>query len=119
LSQTISNGTDSVTPEQIDGYESVRASRTLTHTIIAATAPGVSLFPAGTRTGTLTALTVDRADALELEGILGGDDVLTLEDDDDATLDMDFVTVGDIKVTLDPTTLAAWLVEFSFVEVIP
>lgn len=115
---TISDGTTTITPILIDGYESNRASRNVVHPILGTNVPAVSLRPAALRTGHLTALVENRAAAVALESVLAGANLLTFTDTD-TTLSMTFVLGGDgrIDVTLDRNTRRRWTVEFDYVEV--
>lgn len=115
---TISDGTTTITPILIDGYESVRASRNVKHDILGTAVPSFSLRPAGLRSGRLTALMEDRAAALALENVLAGANLLTFTDTD-TTLTMTFGLDGDgqIVTRLDRDTRRRWLVEWDYAEV--
>lgn len=113
---TISNGTTTVTPILIEGYESVRASRNITHSILSTNVPAFSLRPAALRTGKLKALVATRANAVTLETVLSGADLLTFADSDIA-VSMSFVVTGNITVSLDDNTRREWWVEFDYSEV--
>jgi len=115
---TISDGTTTITPILIDGYESTRASRNVVHAILGTPNPSVSLRPAGLRTGRLSALFENRAAAVALENVLAGAHVFTFTDTD-TTLSMLFVLDGDgqIITRLDPDTRRRWTVEWAYAEV--
>lgn len=114
---TLTNGTITVDPQLIDGYESTRPSRNVVHAILGTNVPAFTLREAGLRTGKLRALVLTRAVAVSLETMLSGDDLCTLTDADDSTLNMTFVCVGDIAVSLDDDTRSLWWVEFEYQEV--
>ncbi len=115
---SISDGTTTVTPLLIDGYESTRNSRNVTHEILGSNVPAFSLRPARLRSGRLTALLEDRAAAVALESLLAGAHLFTFTDTD-TTLSMTFGLDGDGDITtaLDRTTRLRWTVAWDFVEV--
>lgn len=115
---TISDGTTTVTPMLINGYESTRESRNVTHSILGTNVPAVSLRDAALRTGRLTAVLESRAAALTLEDVLAGASLLTFTDTD-TTLSMTFVLdeSGQINTRLVPGTLR-WTVEWDYREAI-
>lgn len=113
---TISDGTTTITPILISGYESSRTSRNVVHPILGTNVPAVSLRAAGLRTGTLTALVANRAAAVALETVLAKALLLTYTDPD-TTLSMTFVLDGEARVKLDPDTLTLWTVVWDYSEV--
>lgn len=115
---TISDGTTTITPILIDGYESTREAGNVVHKILGTPVPAISLRAAGLRTGRLTALLESRAAALALENVLAGANLLTFTDTD-TTLSMTFGLDGDggIVTRLDPATRRRWTVAWDFQEV--
>lgn len=119
MSTTISDGTTTLTPILVDGYESKRESMTIVHTIIGSPEPAVTLRPASMRSGTLSVVVgASRSLALQFEAMLGAGRVCTIAD---TTVDvaMSFVVVDELTVALDDTTRSVWVVSFDFQEVAP
>lgn len=114
---TISDGTTTITPLLVTGYESTRQSRNVIHDIIGREDPEVTLRVAGLRTGTLEMLVSTLANALALEALHTPGVVMTLADVDLPGLNMDYVTSGDIGVQLDDETRDRWLVTVDYQEV--
>lgn len=118
MSSTISDGTTTITPAEVDGYDSARPSRNLVHDIIGTTEPAVTLRGAGLRTGTLSCVMgTDRALATQLEAMLSAPGVFTFATSDVADLGMSFIVAGDLHVQLDDDTRSVWIVAVPFQEV--
>ena len=119
MTTTISDGTTTLTPLLITGWETARAARNVLHEIIERPAVDVTYRPAGLRFGTLEALLPTLEDALVLETLLCQARPFTLADTDHPLLDMAFVASGDITVTLDDETRIQATVGWDFQEVTP
>lgn len=117
MSSTISNGVTSVTPTLITSYEHRRAVRTLVHDVIGSAVPDVTMRPARTRSGTLTALCASREDATALDAMLASSSVLTVTSSDEARLDGLRLVVADGEVTVRLEGQRTWLVEWPYQEV--
>ena len=119
MTTTITDGTTTVTPILITGWDTARAARNVLHEIIERPAMDVTYRPAGLRYGTLEALLPTLEDALTLEALLALARQFTLEDTDHPSLNMAFVASGDITVTLDDETRIQATVGWDFQEVTP
>jgi len=120
VASTITDGTTTLSPRLVVGYETARPLRNVIHPIVGATTDGsvaVTLRPAGLRTGTLTLLHDTLAQAQIMEALLVQDKVFTLADSDEPAAALTFVTaVGELRVYLSDDR-AAVLVEAPFQEV--
>lgn len=117
---TLSNGTTTITPTTVDGYEALQEARTIAHTIIGRAADDFTLRPAGPRTGTLKLVFDDAASADEARTLHAGVHVWTLVDPDVSTIGMQYVVEGgSISPALDDETRAVWIVSVPFREVLP
>jgi hypothetical protein len=116
MSSSFTAGTTTVQPTVIDGYEAVRVTRHVFQPIL-----GVGLdawtAPAGLRSGTLTAVSADRATAQSLADMLAGVLPVTFADSDVPALGMKFLGNGNIGVRLDDDTRSVWVVTVDFQEV--
>lgn len=118
---TISNGTTTLTPTLVLGFQSRRESRNVLIEPIDSPEPYVSLAAARTRTGTLSYLFDDEADSLACEQMHSAPGVFTLFDDDVTSVNMSYVVLerGQITRTLDDETRDAWTVTVDYREVTP
>ena len=117
---TLSNGTDTIEPEQIDGFESDSESGTLVERVLGSEEVAVTLRPATLRNGRMSlVMGHSEAGSAAAESALRGAHVWTLTTGTRPTIDMSFVVVGRITRTLDPSTRNVWLVGFSWQEVNP
>jgi hypothetical protein len=119
MGTTISNGTDTLTPELVDGWEPTREARTIVHTILGSNQGAVTLRPHALRSGTLAIVVgTDAAIATALESLLTAGDVLTLADTEQPTVNMSFVVSGRVEgPRLDDETREVWLIDAEFQEV--
>lgn len=101
------------------GYSSRRAAKNIIHAIIGRADPDITIAAAGLRTGTLEALFLNLAAAVELETLLAGANVLELADTDYPALNMSYVASGAIEVSLDDQTRTRWVVRFDYQEITP
>jgi hypothetical protein len=114
---TLSDGTTTLTPALVDGYDAAQDTRTIVHELIGG---GVeyTLRAAGTRAGTLTLVFPVELDAETARAALAQPAVWTLTDPDRSTVGMRFVVAGgQLGVRLDETTRDVWLVTVPFREV--
>ena len=115
---TITSGAQSITVREILGYASSRTSSNIVHRIIGRNDPDVTLGTLGLRTGTLELLTDTLAEAFQKEAHLALSGVQQLADTEVPQVNMRFVVVGDVSVTLDDTTRTAAVVGFNYQEVL-
>lgn len=117
MATTISNGTDTLTPKLINGWEATREARTIVHDILGTNEPAVTLRPQGHRTGKLEIVVgTDASLAASIESMLCAGDLLTLASTERPTLGMSFVVAGDVVTRLDDTR-QVWLIDAEFREV--
>ena len=117
---TITHSTGVITPLLVLGWSAARRSHSLVHPVLGRTDPDVTLRPAGMRTGTLTMLFANAADAAAAEAVFAVAQRLTLADPDVAAVAMTFVVAeGDIAAVLDPETRVRWTLAVPFQEVAP
>lgn len=125
MSASFTDGTTAVQPIVIDGWESVRTVRTVVQQVVGG---GVDawLQPAAPRSGTLSAIFFDAADAFALEALLAAGTVLTFADTDRPNRAMTFVAQDSINVTQGDDIVQTpggdfyvWSVGFGFQEVTP
>lgn len=117
---TLSNGTVTITPELVTGYETMRTARTIAHDVIGRPDPDVTLRAAGTRKGRLELLFVDEASANQAAQLHAAASVWTLADPDLSTIGMLYVVAaGDITSSLEDQSRELWLVSVPYLEVLP
>ncbi|SEF13806.1 hypothetical protein [Jiangella alba] len=116
---TISDGTTTLTPLLVVGWNTTRETRTRVHVLIGRTDPDVTIRPAALRSGQLTLLVSDAPACDEMETLHASGVILTMADDDVDVADMAYVVSGPLTRELDPQTLTRWLLRFDFAEVIP
>lgn len=118
MATTLTNGTDTVTPVLVTGYESARETQTVVHRVIGRADPDISLRPAALRTGTLELLFDSETDAEAAELAHAQAAIWTLTDFDRSTVGMSYVVAdGSVTRTLDDETRTYWTVAVPFVEV--
>lgn len=99
------------------GYEITRAQHTIIHDVPAASAPVVTLRPAGPRSGRISYLFSDYETARRAEVIHSRAGVIVLADPDWPAGGMRYVAQDDMRLTLDPDTRAKWVLDTGFLEV--
>lgn len=116
---TVTDGATTITPLLVLGYASKRESRNVVHQVIGRTGDDVTLRPASLRTGTLTMLFANEADALACEQMHAAGAVFTLVDDDLSSTTMLYILAGSLPRVLDDQTRRRWTVAVDFQEVQP
>lgn len=107
-------------PELVMGYSSAREGGAVIHEILGRADPDVTLRVKATRTGTLSLLFLDEAQAAEAEAELSGAATFTLNTGGDRpTVDMSFIASGVAARTLDEDTLTVWVVDVDYREILP
>jgi hypothetical protein len=119
MTSTITHSQGTIVPALIDGYESTREGRSITHEILGTSNVDVTLRPAAPRTGTLRLLILTEAGAAAAELALARAEVFTLTDPERPTVQMQFVVPrgGKIARELDTDTRDHWIVAVDFHEV--
>lgn len=117
MATTISDGMSSVTPILVVEYVHRRQTRTIVHDVIGSGVPDVTLRPAGTRSGRLSAVLTDRGDVATLDAMLASAAVLTIASDDEPLLDGLRLVVAedDPEVRLDGAR--TWVVTWTYREI--
>lgn len=118
MATTISNGTTTLTPTIVDGWESVQATRNVIHDILGNTSPDVTLRPARMRTGTLKTVWETKAQAEAARQLHLTATVFTLTSDVITYITMQYVVAGAVTTTLFDDTRNAWTVDIEYQEVI-
>ena len=117
---TFSNGTDTITPELIDGYSSESLSGTVVSQLLGSEEVAVTLRPASLRNGTMRLnMGTDEDAAAAAELALRGAHVWTLVTGERDTVDMAFVVKDRVTRDLDDETRDVWIVGFGWQEVNP
>jgi hypothetical protein len=106
-----------IVPDLFQGYETTQTTRTTVFPLIGQAAPAYTLKDAGYRTGSMTMVFRDRAAAHAARTAHAAAGVFTLTDTDVPEASMVYVVVGAVRIAVDPTTGAAWLVTVDFQEV--
>jgi hypothetical protein len=114
---TISNGSATITPTLILGYESDAESNNVVHKIIGRADPDVSLAPDSPRSGTLELFFESYADAWEARGLHAAPAVWTLTDPDVPAVNMSYVRDGSMTISLDPDSRELWTLSVGYQEV--
>lgn len=119
MANTIFDGSTTITPSLISGWESNQESQTVVHKVIGKSAPDVTLKPAGMRTGTLETVFLTASSANIARTFLSQAKKFILATDQTWLVEMHFVVTGNVTCTLEPSTQNVWLVKFDFQEVSP
>jgi hypothetical protein len=114
---TISNGTDTITPTLITGYESDTESNNVVHRIIGRADPDVSLSADSLRSGTLELFFESYAEVWEAKALHAAPSVFTLTDADVPAINMTYVRDGSMTIRLDPESLELWTLSVGYQEV--
>lgn len=125
MSSSFSIGSWTVTPLVVTGYEAQREVRTVFNPVLGARATVAAAFPAGMRSGTLTAVFTNQTDASALDSMLGGTQPITFADSDVSAVNMLFLADRTIRVyqadadslNSDGTVTTFWYVELGYQEV--
>lgn len=107
---TLTDGTTTLTPRLVLGWEGYRAARTVVHDILADPDGYVTLRPSSPEALTLQLLLDTAEESLTALTLLGSGQLLTLTIDELPTLTMNLVVVGDATRALDDQTLTRWIV---------
>ena len=116
MTTTISDGSDTYTVTQVDGYTATRTGRNVLHPIIGSNAYAVSLRRSTLRSGTMRCLFTDVDIAEQVMNMLANGLELTLYSTDRVNISMSFVLAGEVNLELDDVTRNLWWVEFDWQE---
>lgn len=119
MSATFSDGITTVTPIQVNGYQTARASRNVVHSIIGRADPDVSIQPAGLRRGTLELLFGNVVDAAACSDLHAESAIFTYTDTDVPLVSMRYVLQdgADLTTELDSDAGISWVVKVPYQEV--
>jgi hypothetical protein len=116
--EALADGTTArTTPLLTAGYQSSRQSRTVVHEVLGRSYPDVTVFPMSLRSGTLTLVYDNEADAAEAERMHAAGQVMTYADSDLPSASMTYIVSGTLTRELDPQTRTVWLVAVAYQEV--
>lgn len=113
---TLNNGTDTITPTLVTGFQATNSSRTIIHPIILG-GIDVSILDDDPRAGSLELFFDTEADAEAARVLLAVAAVWTLTDPDVAAVGMTFVREGSMRIQLNPETRTRWTLDVGFQEV--
>jgi hypothetical protein len=116
---TITDGTTTITPDLVLGWDSTRDARTQVHPVLGRSDPEVTLRPSAVRTGRLQLWFVEQADAVAAELAHAGTSVWSLNAGPDAPGLPAYVVSGAVTLHADGSSLDRWLVEVEYQEVVP
>jgi hypothetical protein len=116
---TITNGTITITPDLVLGWDSAREARTVMHPVLARPDPDVTLRPSAVRTGRLQLWFTDQGDAVAAELAHAAATVWSLDAGPDAPDLPGYVVSGPVTLHADGPDLNRWLVEVEYTEVVP
>ena len=117
MATTITDGTTTITPELVLGYEVSQESRNVVHTILGRSTPDITLRFTNLRTGTLQLLFTSATDAEEARQLHINPIVFTLESTEIPEADMSYVVAGSISTVLEDETRKLWTISVDFQEV--
>lgn len=118
MATTISDGTTTITPELVLGYQANQETRNVLHTILGNATPDVTLRPANLRTGTLEMLFLTAEDANVAREMHTYPIVLTFSSTEIPYADMQYVPAGTVSTVLEDETRSLWTFSVDFQEVI-
>jgi hypothetical protein len=106
-------------PLLVLGYETEWTAGNTLHDIVGTNIPVPTLRGASTRTGSLSMLFATEATARAAAELFCRPSRFALTDTDRTSINMTFVASGSISLTLDPETLAYWILDVDYTEVLP
>jgi hypothetical protein len=118
MTNTISNGTTTITPLQVLGWESKQATRHVLHEILNKASHDVTMRPSSLRYGSLKLLFATAALAESARAIHTQSSVFTLSSDEVTQVAMSYIVSGDVTVSLDSKSLTYWMVSIDYQEVV-
>lgn len=116
MTTTLSNGTTTLTPKLILGWQSDQATKTQIHPIIGSTTPDVTTRPALKRSGTLQVLFNTETQANTCRTMHTAAGTFTLTSTDLSHINMTYVVAGDTSVKI-ADTMNHWIVSIGYQEV--
>jgi hypothetical protein len=117
MTTTISDGTTTITPKLVLGYEVSQESRNVVHTILGRAAPDITLHFTNLRTGTLEMLFENAIEAEEARQLHINPIVFSLASSEIPEANMDYVVSGSVSTVLEDETRKLWTVSVDFQEV--
>jgi hypothetical protein len=118
MATTISDGTTTIAPELVLGYETSQAGGNLIHAVLGRRDPDVTLREAGLRAGTLQLFFLTEVEAEACRVLHSAAAVFAYTADDNTTTSMNYVVdPGGISTKLDDSTRRRWVVSVGYQEV--
>ena len=116
---TISDGTTTITPLLVTGWDTSRDTQNVVHVIVGRADADITYRAAGLRAGQLVVLCATLEAALQVEALAAQAKKLTLADVDHPSINMSFVANGRIRVELHDETREQATVSIDFLQVAP
>lgn len=116
MTTTLSNGTTTLTPKLVLGWQSEQPSKTQIHPIIGSTTPDVTTRPSLKRSGTLEVLFNTETNANTCRTMHTAAGTFTLASTDLSHISMSYVVAGAVTVKI-ADTMNHWIVSIGYQEV--
>ena len=116
---TISDGTTTITPILVTGWDTTRDTQNVVHVIVGRADADITYRAAGLRSGDLVLLCASLEIALQVEALAAQPKKLTLADPDHPAINMAFIADGRIRVELDDETRERATCTIGFLQVAP
>lgn len=104
-------------PLLVTQWNATATTRHLVHDVLGNPWPDITVQPAGPRTGTMSALFDNEADAAALFAMLTGTTVVTFSDDSTSITAMRLLANGSVTIAQDDQDRTKWVVTFAYQEV--
>lgn len=106
-----------VLPLLVTQWNATANTRHIVHDVLGNPWPDITVQPAGPRTGTMSALFDNEADAAALFAMLTGTTVVTFSDDSTSITAMRLLANGSVTIAQDDQDRTKWVVTFAYQEV--
>lgn len=120
MTTTITDGVTTLNPDQVQGWDAERPSRSVLHPILSRPDPDVTLRPGGLRTGTMRQFYLSYAPAQAAADAQAAASVWNMTASDQAGLTLRYVVAnGSVRLSAVGDDLNRWIVEVPYQEVAP
>lgn len=116
MSTQISDGTTTVTPDVVDGFNSTRDTGIRVHVILGRDVPDITYQTGKLRTGTLRLIFADETESATAEDLHISGAILTMVSSDRTAANFSYVATSVMR-ELDDETRDVWIVEVEYQEV--